>query len=100
MRRQRRPGQPPVASREEFWHLFCTPAALPDFQQGSGNRADHVLKKAAATNPEDPFCPGPVPACLIDGPDPVLGLRSRRTKRREIMISQKIACTAVQCVFA
>ncbi len=99
IRGQRRPCKPAVTRSEDFRNLVGTRAAPADLQQSTGDCANHVLEKAAAANPENPFCFGPFPGCGIDGPNPVLGLGCGRAERREIMVTQKIIRSPIQRAF-
>jgi hypothetical protein len=87
--RQGRAGKPPIARRKNLRDLFRLEPLPADLNEGAGNRANHVLKKPIAADPEDPGFIGSLPACIEDGSDSILDFGSRRAKRSEIMRAQE-----------
>src|SRR5262249_25920112 len=90
--RQRGSCQFPVAGIEDIVDFVRRQATLADFQQCSCNRPDHVLKKSASPDAEDPCRFAAIPGSVKNGACSILDLGCCRAKRREIMRTDK-ACS-------
>jgi len=87
--RNTRACQSAIPGFEYRRNVFGLQFARAHPQNGSDNRPNHVLKKAASSNPEDPFVLFARPLCSKDRSHAILDLGRRGTKRREVVRSDK-----------
>src|SRR5438874_2288163 len=92
-------GETPVFGVEYSRNRCGIEASLPRFDDGSDNRAHHILEEPAASNAEYPRRIFATPLRRINRAHSIFDFRGSRAKRREVVSPQKQRACRVHQIF-